>query len=191
MRSLSNTPALALVAVLLLSLFWAPLARAQATGENSNPTSVLTRPNNTSTYAQNNLVASNATAGSVVVPSFGLVRAGGIIPRVRLSTNVTTGWGAAPFTITLWALAPTYTNGDRGAYAVATGAANFVAQYNVVLSQFADGAAGVGAITVGNFATVQLYQGRTVLYWDIQYTGAATLTPIALQTFTLTPEVIN
>jgi hypothetical protein len=158
----------------------------------ANPTSVLTRPADTSAYAQNDLIASSTTAASVVVPSVQGARAAnhqGTIIRVRLNTNITTGFSAATFTVRLWSAAPTYTNGDNGAYAVATGAAGWLASFSVTLEQQADGAYGAGVPTVGNGALFSLPIDQTVIYWDLQYTAAAGVTPIASQTFTLTLEV--
>ncbi len=168
----------------------AGIASASYSGAITNPTSVLTRPNDTNAYSINDLIASSTTAGSIVVPSFNIVNSAGgvIIPRVRLSTNVTTGWGAVTLQVTLWSAAPTYTNGDNGAYAVATGSANRLAQYQVTLTQDADGASGNGALLVGNAAAIKLASG-TAIYWDIQTLTAAT--PIANQTFTITPELLN
>lgn len=162
----------------------------QVGGTLANPTSTLTRPNDTNAYAQNDLIASSTTAGSVVVPSITVTRiaAGSCaIRRLRLATNVTTGWGSASFTVRLWTTAPTYTNGDNGAYAVATGSAGFLGAYSISISQWADGASGNGLPLVGNEVGIKLASG-SIVYWDLQYTGSASLTPIAQQTFTLTAE---
>ena len=159
------------------------------TGIATNPTGTLTRPANTTAYAASQLIASSTTAGSIVVPSFAIANAAGgaIIPRVRLSTNATTGWGTT-LTLNLWTSAPTYTNGDGGTYAVATGGASHVAQFNCILTQYGDAAQGECQITVNNFAILKLASG-TAVYWDLQTTAAAT--PISGQTFTVTAEVLN
>ena len=165
-------------------------ANATYTGAITNPTSTLTRPANTTPYSVNNIVASSTTAGSIVVPSFAIANSAGgaIVPRIRINTNVTTGWGAVNLLVTLWTTAPTYTNGDGSAYAVATGSANRVGQYQVTLTQNGDGAAGEGMPNVGNAASIKLASG-TAVYWDIQILTAAT--PISGQTFTITPELLN
>lgn len=163
----------------------------QMGGHTANPTSTLTRPANTTAYSQNDLIASNTTAGSVAVPSVSVARVAAgscMIRRVRLSTNVTTGWGGAALLVRLWSAAPTYTNGDNGAYAVATGAAGYLGAFNVVLEQWADGAVGAGSPVVGGDVGIKLASGQ-VIYWDVQTIGSAGLTPISGQTFTLTPEV--
>jgi len=158
-------------------------------GVATNPTSTLTRPANTTAYAANQLIASNVTAGSIVVPSFAIANAAGgaIIPRVRITTNATTGWGTT-LTLTLWSAAPTYTNGDGGTYAVATGGANRLAQFSCPLTQYGDAASGECQITVNNFAVVKLASGTSV-FWDLQATAAAT--PISGQTFNVAAEVLN
>ena len=150
----------------------------------TNPSSTLTRPNDATPYAQNDLIASSTTAGSIVVPSF----PGGsqIIPRVRLSTNKTSGWDAATLRVRLWSTAPTYGAGDNAAYAVATGAAGLLGYYDVTLAQFSDGAAGVAAPSAGSAAWVAT---GSLIYWDLQLNSAAGVTPAALQTFTLIPEI--
>lgn len=154
----------------------------------ANPTSTLTRPANTTAYSSGQLIASSTIAGSVSVPSFTLPGGRGFVPRIRLSTSATTGWGgSAVVTVTLWRTAPTYTNGDGGAYAVATGASGRLGQFSCTLVQYGDGASGECSPSVGNFLTIALPSGVSV-YWDVQ--AAASLTPISGQTFTLTPETV-
>lgn len=153
----------------------------------ANPTSTLTRPANTTAYSSGQLVASSTTAGSIVVPSFTLAGGRGFIPRLRLATNVTTGWSGAALTVTLWRTAPTYTNGDGGSYAVATGGAARLGAFACTLTQYGDGASGECSVSTGNFATIALPSGTSV-YWDIQTGGS--LTPISGQTFTLTAETV-
>lgn len=149
-----------------------------------NPVSILTRPTGTSSYAQNNLIASSATAGSIVVPSFNCGSGPVSITRFRLTSDITTGWGAAVLTISLWLAPPTYTNGDHAAYAVATGSANLLGTWNVTLVQYADGAGGATA----SFQPLQIMPLTGVIFWDLQLESSSSLTPISLQTFTLTAE---
>ena len=177
-----------LLAILLGVAILASAAQAQM-----NPVATLTRPNNTGSYSQNTLVASSGTAGSVVVPFFAIPDQYGsaIIARVRLSTNKTTGWDGVTLRVRLWTAAPTYTNGDGGAYAVVTGAATWLGQFDVTVAQFGDGAAGAGTPSVGTAVWLKMPSGTTAVYWDIQYTGTTALTPAANQTFTLTAELAN
>lgn len=160
-------------------------------GHTSNPTSTLTRPANTTAYSQNDVISSNTTAGSVVVPSVTAARVAAgsfMVRRVRLTTNVTTGWSAASLAVRLWTAAPTYTNGDNGAYAVATGAAGYLGSFTVSLEQFADGASGQGSPAIGGDLGIKLPAGQLV-YWDLQLVSTAGVTPISGQTFTLTLEL--
>ena len=143
----------------------------------------------TGTVVAPQLVASSATAASVVVPSFNLPEASGaVIPQITLSTDATSGWGGTVLLVTLWTAAPTYTNGDGGTYAVATGSAGQRQQFTVVLQQMADGAVGQGAALVGSSPFIVPAAG-TSIYWDIQIENSAT--PIVGQTFTLTPQIWN
>ena len=139
---------------------------------------------------QNNLIASSTTAGAVVVPSFTTPGGGAIITRLRLATNKATGWDAVTLRARLWLASPTYTNGDGAAYAIATGAAGLLGQFDISLARSGDGATGVGVPSVGSAIWLRL-ASATVVYWDIQYTGGAALAPAANQTFTLTVELAN
>jgi hypothetical protein len=161
---------------------------AMSGGAITNPTSTLTRPANTTAYAANRLIASSTTAGSVVVPSFTIVTGAAILPRLRLRTNATSGWNGINLSINLWGAAPTYTNGDGGAYAVATGSASWLANFLFSLIQFGDGAVGAAQLTGANEIALKLASG-TLAFWDVQILSAAT--PISGQTFLLTPEVLN
>ena len=157
----------------------------------TNPAATLTRPANTTAYAQNTLIASSTTAGSVVVPSFAIANAAGgaAIPRLRLATNKTSGWDGAIIRVRLWTVAPTYSAGDGVAYAVATGAASLAGQYDVTLAQYGDGASGMAASNAGTATWLKLAAG-TAVYWDLQNIGAS-VTPASGQTFTLTAELLN
>ena len=160
-------------------------------GAITNPTSVLTRPANTTAYASGQLIASSTTAGSVVVPSFSIASAAGgaILPRIRIRASLSpSSWQGVNLSVNLWSAAPTYTNGDAQPYAVATGSATWLANYLVTLTQFGDGAVGAGPLTGANEMALKLASG-TAVYWDLQVLNSAT--PAAGQTFTLIPELLN
>jgi hypothetical protein len=156
--------------------------------------STLTRPANTTAYAGTastpQLVASSTTAGSVTVPSFAIATSGGYasIPRITLNTSATSGWGAVVLVVTLYTSAGTYTNGDGGTYALATGSANLRAKYTCTLVQEGDGANCAGVPQTGNAPVIHPASGTSV-YWDVQIQSSAT--PISGQTFVLTPEIWN
>lgn len=144
----------------------------------------LTRPSDTNAYAIDDLIASSTTAGSIVVPSFTASRIAtgtGMIRRVRMVTNHTTAIGAVTLEVGIWSAAPTYTNGDNGAYAVATGAANYLGTFSVMLVQHADGAVGNGVPLVGSEINFALASGST-LFWDLKTKTA--FTPQSGKTFT-------
>jgi hypothetical protein len=103
-----------------------------------NPTSTLSLTSSTTAYSAAQLVANNATAGSVTVPSFALPsnNVDALIPRLRLSINdsTSTAWGSVGVQIDLWSAAPTFSNGDRGTFAIATGSASHLGAYTGVFS---------------------------------------------------------
>lgn len=160
--------------------------------------SVLTRPNDTTAYSIGDLVANNTSAGSVVVPSFSLVSPQDAVAEMieidhsTLYSNLTTGAAAAQFHIDLWSVAPTFTNGDNGAYAPATGAASWVGHLTTTVDaggQMGDGFALVGTpgqASTDNYTTNPILWARKPgdqLFWSLKL--LTTLTPIANETFTL------
>jgi hypothetical protein len=156
----------------------------------ANPTSVLTRPANTTAYSAADAISSNTTAGSVVVPSVTAARISGgsvTLGRVKLNTSATSGMGGVNLQVDLWTVAPTFTNGDNGAYAVATGAAGYIGTATVSLSQYGDGAVGTATIADGPI-NVKLASGQAI-YWTLQ--TLSTFTPTSGQTFTLTAEAVQ
>jgi hypothetical protein len=154
----------------------------------ANPSSVLTRPANTTAYTAGDLVASNTTAGSIVVPSIaaaGGAAGSGSLLSFRLLTNATTGMGGVAFAIEFWSAAPTFTNGDNGAYAIATGAATWLGSATVAnMVQVADGAYGVAVPDTVAAIDFALASG-TSIFWTLQVTNSGAFTPTSGQTFTL------
>jgi hypothetical protein len=170
------------------------IANAPLSLTTTNPTSTLTLPSTTTAYAAGQLIANSATAGSVVVPSFSIANSGGgaAIPRLRLSTNDTTStaWGAVNIQIDLWSAAPTFTNGDRGAFLPATGTGAHLGAYTCTMSaEYGDGAYAECAPLVGNFSLPALASG-TSIFWTMQAVSASGVTG-ASKVFTLTPEISN
>jgi len=80
----------------------------------------FTRPSGTTQYSVGDLVANNATAGSVTPMSFTVEVAQGRAMRivsVKLETSSTTqDVGGADFRLHLYATSPTVTNGDNAAF---------------------------------------------------------------------------
>jgi hypothetical protein len=142
-------------------------------------------------YKPNDLIASSAV--TPVVPFFAIANSAGgvIIPRIRLSTLGTQNvipWVGIMLSVNLWSAAPTYTGGDAQLYAPATGAANWLANFLITLTQFGDGASGFGQLTGANQMALKLASGTSV-FWDLQCLSFTQ--PFASQVFTLTAECLN
>lgn len=75
----------------------------------------FTRPNDTTAYADNDLVANSTTAGSVVPLTFGVGRGGIKIVGARIQKSDETDVANATFTLHLFGSSPTVANGDNGA----------------------------------------------------------------------------
>jgi hypothetical protein len=160
----------------------------------TNPTSTLTLTSATTAYGAGQLIANNATAASVVVPSFSIANSGGgaLIPRLRLSVNdaTSTAWGAVSIQVDLWSQAPTFSNGDRGAWSPATGTATHLGAYACTMSaEYGDGAFAECAPAVGSVSAPKLASGASV-YWTLQAVAASGVTG-ASKVWTLTAELAN
>lgn len=149
----------------------------------------LARPGDTTAYASGDLVANNATAGSVTPFTLTVARiTGGLgqVRRMRLKKSGTSVTNAA-FYVHLFNVAPTVANGDNGAFSP-SGAAGYVGAFSVAsMIACSDGAVGVGAPLVGNEATFAAATGSQNLYALIE--ARAAYTPANAEAFTLTAEV--
>lgn len=165
----------------------------------SGPSSTLQLTSATTAYSSGQLIGSSATAGSVVVPSFSLLPTGdaartnttGLIPRLRLSINdsTSTAWGAVGIQIDLWSSAPTFSNGDRATWSVATGAASHLGAYSCTMSaEGGDGVYGECAPSVGQAPAYAL--GSSTIFWTAQTTSASGVTG-ASKVMTLKAEVLQ
>jgi hypothetical protein len=151
--------------------------------------STLTRPANTTPYTALDNVANNATAASITSPTITVARvaAGSVtIPRLKLRTSATTGMEGVSFRIDLWASAPTFSSGDNVAYAIATGAANFLGSFTGFFRQFADGAVAECTPEYGVPIAAKLASGQAIVATLQTLTD---FTPISAQTFIITPDV--
>lgn len=163
-------------------------------GSITNPTSTLTMTSATTAYTANQIIATSATAGSIVNPSFAILNSAGgaAISRLRLSVNdaTSTAWGAQTIQVDLWSTTPTWTNGDRAAWALATGAAGHLGSFSCTMSAVnGDGVYAECSPSVGNFAGVKLASG-TSIFWSLKATTGSGVTG-ASKVFTLTAELIN
>lgn len=155
----------------------------------TNPASVCIRPNDTTAYAQGDLIASATGVTALAVPTIA-VPLGLSISRIRLYTSITAAWDGVTIRVRLWSAAPTYANGDNGAYSVTTGALAELALFDATLTQYTDGATGFGVPSVGS-AVIAAIALPPVTFWDMQYLGTAALTPIARQNFIIIPEIVG
>lgn len=169
------------------------LVTAPLSATITNPTSPLTLTSATTAYAIGNLIASSATAASVVVPSFAIATSGGaaVINKLLLTSNdsTSTAWGSAQIQVDLWTTAPTFTNGDRAAFVVATGTAAHRAAFTCTMSpEYGDGVYAECTPNYGSEA-VKLASGTTI-YWTLQALTISGVTG-ASKVFTLTAELQN
>lgn len=160
----------------------------------TGPSSTLTLPSATTAYTSSQLIANSATAGSVVVPSFAIANSAGgaIITGLRLSTNdaTSTAWGGQPIQVDLWLAAPTFANGDRGAWSPATGTGNHLRTFTCLMSaEYGDGAYAECSPAVGSFSMPKLASGTSV-FWTLSAPLGSGVTG-ASKTFTLIAETMN
>jgi hypothetical protein len=139
----------------------------------------FTRPNNTDAYASGDLVANSATAGSVVVPTITVGRAGnatGHLRKLQLKKSGTTATNAS-FRVHLFHGTPTVTNGDNGAFLPSH--ASWIGAFDVTMIGFSDCCAGVGVPLAGS----EVAYTQQTLRWLVEARGA--YTPAAQEVFTL------
>jgi hypothetical protein len=152
----------------------------------------FTRPADTTAYASGDLVANSTTAGSVVPMTFAVTRASGgtgAIVRARLK-KTTTGVTNAAFRVHLHKNAPTYSNGDNGAWL--TTESLYLGSFDITMDRvFSDGAKGIGIPVTGNGQPIlfDAATGSQNIYAEIEARGA--YTPGNAEVFTLTLEVVQ
>jgi hypothetical protein len=108
---------------------------------------------------------------------------------VSINDWTSTAWGAVSIQIDLWSAAPTFSNGDRGTFAVATGSAGHLGAYSCTFSaETGDGVYAECAPNVGMVAAT--YVAGSAISWTAQAVGASGVTG-ASKTMILTAEVIE
>ena len=173
----------------------ATLAAQSLSPSITNPSSVLTLTSATTAYAAGYNIASSATAGSIVVPSFAIATSSGSahIPTARLISNdaTSTAWPGVTVQVDLWSAAPTFTNGNGAAYAVATGSAGYLGSFycTFAAAEAGDGNYAVCLPTRGSAIDITLASGTTVYWSSSAVTASGTLA--ASKTLTLEPEIWN
>jgi hypothetical protein len=177
------------VAAMTVGQICAP-ASAQSPFRATNPTSSLTLTAGTTPYAAGQLIANSSTGFSVSNPFFVLPPGGAGIARLRLSTNDTTpsAWGGQIIQVDLWSASPTWTNGDHGTWAPATGTGAHLASFICNMSpEYGDGAYAECTPSVGPLGRLP---GGAQIYWSLQAITGSGATD-AGRTFTLTAELAD
>jgi hypothetical protein len=159
--------------------------------------STLTRPADTNAYAQNDLIASSTTAGSVVVPSFVADIDETDLIEITGGILYTSGEAVATFAVhvDLWSVAPTFTNGDNGTYAIASGMASWLGHLSSdVVGTFGRGTDGAamdlspGSTYLSGYSTEGIFWARKPgdkLYWSMYESDSTGMTPTSGETFRL------
>lgn len=154
------------------------------------PNDSFSRPANTTAYADGDLVANSATAGSVVPLKFSLngIARSGMIRRVRLhkTSNTTT---AATFSVHLFDSEPTVANGDNGAFAVATNLDSWLGKVAIDMSTGAEAGGSANVTQVSSNVEIGLNKPAPggLIYALIEVNGA--YAPASSETFTVRLEI--
>lgn len=149
----------------------------------------MTRPADTTAYTTGDLVANSTTAGSVVPLEFDVGGGSGMVRKIRIRTNRTSGGTTnAVFRVFLFRTAPTVAGGDNAAFNPAN-AANFIDAMDVVLNeQFSDGAANSSNGAAGEI-NYSLPSGSTKLFGLVR--AGAGYTPASAEQISVALEVLK
>lgn len=149
----------------------------------------MTRPADTTQYSTGDLVANSTTAGSVVPLEFDVGGGSGMVRKIRIRTNRTSGGTtSAVFRVYLFRTAPTVAGGDNAAFSPGN-AANFIDAMDVVLNeQFSDGAANSSNGAAGEI-NYSLPSGSTKLFGLVR--AGADYTPASAEQISVALEVLK
>jgi hypothetical protein len=154
-----------------------------------NPSATITRPGDTTQYADGDLVANSTTAGSVTAMEFTFLNRNQrscCVRGVRINktgTSVTT----AVFRLHLFSASPGVANGDNSAF-VPSVMSGWLGRVEVTVDEAGTaGAAGRAAIADGIHIALAGPQTSVTLYGLLEAKG--TYTPANAEVFTLTLEV--
>jgi hypothetical protein len=147
-------------------------------------TSSFTRPNDTTAYAANDLVANNTTAGSVTPLSFQFNSGNGRSFKIvgcRINKNNATVTNAN-FHLRLYGTSPTVTGGDNAAWVSST--SNYIGKIDpAIMEAFSDGGSISGNVGAGSELYTYLPSGNII--YGLLVADAA-YTPTANEVFTVT-----
>lgn len=149
----------------------------------------MVRPADTTLYSTGDLVANSTTAGSVVPLEFDVGGGSGMVRKIRIRTNRTSGGTtSAVFRVYLFRTAPTVAGGDNAAFNPGN-AANFIDAMDVVLNeQFSDGAANSSNGAAGEI-NYSLPSGSTKLFGLVR--AGAGYTPASAEQISVAIEVLK
>jgi len=153
----------------------------------TNPTSTLTLPATTTAYTSGQQIG--AAGASFSIPN----TAGGFyLPALLLTSNDTAAniWAGVIIQIDLWRAAPTL-GGDRTAYAVTAGSANYLGSYSCTMAGAADGGYAACAPLVGTTPSLRLASGTSVFWTPFLFSRPTGIATGASKTLTLTAELSN
>lgn len=159
----------------------------------------FTRPSNTTAYAAGDLVANNATAGSVVLPAFTIPEGGSVLLRRFKLWKSTLTLTNATFRIHFWEDAPTFTVGDNGvlnnAGALAVnGVANYLGSLELIAAMDRscnDGAVGWAVPASADFGAEIIFGLKgsdATVHWAVS--ALAAYGPGSAEIFSGRPELI-
>lgn len=147
-------------------------------------TASFTRPNDTTAYAANDLVANSTTAGSVVPMSFAIASGPGSsvwIRAIKIKKSGTTATNGN-FHLRLYGVSPTCANGDNGAWS--TTESSYLGKIDpAIVEAFTDACAGVDSLS--ELADIQLVLPGPGIIYGLLVADAA-YTPAAQEVFTVT-----
>ena len=143
----------------------------------------FTRPNDTTAYAANDLVADSTTAGSVTPMTFILPTGVGnsvVVRGVKVQKSGTTATNGN-FHLRLYGASPTCANGDNGAWS--TSLSSYLGKVDpAIVEAFTDGCANVSTFAEGSDLYFRITSSKIygLLVADAAYT------PAAQEVFTIT-----
>lgn len=154
------------------------------------PVSTFTRPADTTAYGAGDLIANSATAGSVTPLEWSMNGSGrsGIIRRVRIYKSSTTTTQAS-FQLHLFDSAPTVSNGDNGALAIATNLDSWLGVVALDMTSGAEAGASAGLVDVSGALEIGVSKPAMTrsIYGLLEAVG--TYTPASGETFTIRLEI--
>ena len=158
--------------------------------------SSITLPNNTSSYAAGNIIGNSGTPASVTPPSFvmPIPAQGAYLSHAILLSNdtTTTGWPGQTVTINLYTANFTVTNGDRGAFQVATGSGSYNGSMTCTFGAVQGDGVQADCVPASGAYIILHPAANQTEYWEaIATTGTGAVGSGASNKITFIPELSN